>query len=227
MLSRKYAIAPLGVALVLLFSPVAGAEDYSVKVVESAPPKEVAAPVAKLLSNQCVQLLDGKGQLQREFWFRKEVDVKNASKLEGGLQYRELPETIVLGVVRVDKEVTDYKKQRIPPGVFTLRLAKQPSDGDHMGTAIFPDFLLLTPVKDDKKADLMDPETLHEESAKTTKGHPAVWMLFPGGEAEAKPKVINKGRGHWVLYVQTDARAGDTKGALKIGLTVVGASPVA
>jgi len=45
------------------------------------------------------------------------------------------PRTTLLGALRVHKTEIDYRKQKLKEGVYTLRLAYQPADGDHMGTA--------------------------------------------------------------------------------------------
>ena len=210
----------------LLLAAPAWSASYSVKTVsDSAPPKEVEEPIRKLLANQCVRLLDAKGNTLYELWFRKEVPVKaTEAQVKNGLTYQEVPLSTVLGVVRVPKQTTDYRKQKVKPGVYTLRLAMQPMDGDHMGTAPYGEFCLLSPAGDDKKPDLMEPKSLHELSGKTTEGHPSVLVLFPGKGAGAEPKLVDKGEGHWVLLLQIDAKAGENKAKLDVGITLVGVS---
>jgi len=216
----------LAVGVVLLLTlPASAAPMYSLKVVaDSAPPKEVQAPIRKLLNDQCVRLLDGKGNTMMELWFSKEVAVKaTEAQIKNGLTYREVPISTILGVVRVPKVVFDYRKQKIPAGVYTLRLANQPMDGDHMGTAPYAEFCVLSPAADDKKPDLMDAKTLNELSSKTTESHPGVMLLFPGKTGK-EPKLENKGMGHWVLMVDVPAKAGDKKATLPVGLVLVGVS---
>jgi len=217
-------------ALLLLAAlPVsAPAASYSIKVAEEPAPQEVVEPVRQLLADKCVQLLDANGQLLLEVWFRKALPAKaTAAQIKNGLTYQEVPETTLVGALRVAKQVTDYRKQKIKPGVYTLRLANQPMDGDHMGTAPYSDFLLTLPAAADRKPDTLDVKALHESSAKTTNSHPGVFLLFPGKEAAAEPKLVNKGDGHWVLLFQQDVTVGDKKTTLGIGLVLVGVSPSA
>src|SRR5262245_39588064 len=167
----------LGVGVLLvLAAPGWSAPAYSAKTVaDAAPPKEVQEPIRKLLKNECVQLLDGKGTLMAELWFRKEVPAKaTEAQMKNGLTYREVPQSTVLGVMRVPKAIFDYRKQKVKEGVYTLRLALQPMDGDHMGTAPYNDFCLASPAGEDKKPDLLEVKSLHELSAKTTDAHPSV-----------------------------------------------------
>lgn len=203
----------------------AAAADYSVKPAANPPPKELKEPIAKLLGDKSVEFLDAKGSPIGELWFRKEVPAKvTPAQVKNGLTYRDLDETMLLGAVRFDQPVTDYRKQKIKPGVYTLRLGFQPMDGDHMGTAPYSEFLLLSPAAEDTKPDLMEPKALQEMSGKTTKGHPGVLLLFPGMGAAAEPKLEKKEENHWVLMVVQPVKVGDKKATLPIGLTLIGAS---
>jgi hypothetical protein len=215
-----------GLFLLVAVSTADAAPAYSIKIVkDSAPPKELREPIRKLLDTRCVQLLDGKGTTLIELWFRKELPVKaTEAQVKNGLTYREVPPSSVIGAMRVARPTIDYRKQKINAGVYTLRLAVQPMDGDHMGTAPYNEFCLICPAADDKKPDLMEAKQLHELSGKSTESHPGVFLLFPGKEARAEPKLLDKGEGHWVLFLQLDARAGDLKARFDLGLTLIGVS---
>jgi hypothetical protein len=203
-----------------------GGNEYQIKTMDKSPaPKEVQEPIRKLLGERCVQLVDAKNDLLAEVWFRKDVPVKaTEAQIANGLTYAEVPESTVFAVIRFPKQITDYRKQKIPAGVYTLRLANQPMDGDHMGTAPFSEFLLLSPTADDKTPDTMEAKKLQEMSGKTTGGHPGVMLLFPGKGAEATPKLEKKEENHWVLLFLLDAKAGDKKAVVPVGLTLVGVS---
>jgi hypothetical protein len=215
----------LGTVGLLLLAALPGqAADYSIKVVNEAPPKDVKEPIRKLLGEQAVQLLDGKGEPLVEVWFRKEVPGKaTEAQIKNGLTYHEIPETTLFGAMRVLKQITDYRKQKVMPGVYTLRLAFQPMDGDHMGTAPYSEFLLASPAADDKGAGTLSPKALHEMSAKSTNNHPGVFLLFPAKDA-GEPKLTNKGDGHWVLTIKQDVTVGGKKATLGVGLTLIGTS---
>jgi hypothetical protein len=197
---------------------------YAIKVQDkSAPPKEVAEPIRKLLAERSVQLLDGKGEVLVEVWMRQALPAKaTEAQIKNGLTWREVGESTVLGAVRVAKQTTDYRKQKIPPGVYTLRLAYQPQDGDHMGTAPYSEFGLLCPTADDKRPDALEAKALHELSAKTTSNHPAVWLIFPGEKGVDEPKLLDKGDGHQVLMFKQPIAVGETKTAIGMGLALIG-----
>jgi hypothetical protein len=217
-------------ALTLLVAGPAWAADgsYSLKTTTASPPKELKEPIRQLLSDRAVQVLTGKGQPLCELWFRKGLNVKaTPQQIKNGLTYRELEETTVLGAVRFPQGTSDYRKQKIRPGVYTLRLGFQPNDGDHMGTAPHKEFCLLVPADQDVKPDTMEPKALQEMSAKSvagSSGHPAVFLLFPNEKPEGKAALVQKEGNHWVVNTKEDVTAGGQKTALGIGLTVIGAS---
>jgi hypothetical protein len=214
------------VLLLLSGSLLAADTKYSIKTAATPVPKEISEPIAKLLSDQSVQLLDSKGALLAELWFRKEVPSKaSPDQAKKGLTYRDLDETTLLGVIRCVQPLSDYRKQKVKPGVYTLRLGFQPMNGDHMGTAPYPEFCLVAPAADDKKPDAMDPKDLFELSSKATMtSHAGIFLLFPNEKPKDKPELVAKEQDHWVLNLKEEVAAGGTKAPLGLGLTLIGHS---
>ncbi len=201
---------------------------YSVRSATTVPPKELSEPVAKLFGPESVQFLNEKGDLLAEIWLRKEIPAKAGVDPKKGLNYRDLEETTLLGAVRFAKPFSDYRKQKIKPGVYTLRLGFQPMNGDHMGTAPFPEFCLLSPASEDKKADLMDPKELYDLSAKAPMAsHPGIMLLFPTEKPPDKPEMATKEMATWVLKLKAEVSSGGSKAPLGLGLTLVGHSTAA
>ncbi len=215
--------------LLLSVLPVRAADNaYTIKTVDRTPaPDELHESIRNLLGERTVHLLDDKGDLLAELWFRKEVPAEaSEAQIKNGLTYSEIAETSLFGAVRFPKEAKDYRKQKIPAGVYTLRLAIQPVSDDHVGTAPHREFLLLSPAAEDGKPDRMEPKALRKLSGKTTGDHPGVLLLSPGKKA-AEPKLEKKEGGHWMLLYPLELKIGDKKTVLPINLTLIGASPVA
>ncbi len=215
--------------LLLLTSPCTLAQGgkYSIKVVKSEPPKELKVLIAKLLKPEAVQLFDGSGKRVCEVWLRSSVPTDaTPEQVKNGLTYRELKETTVLGAVRFDEDWTDYRKQKVKAGVYTLRLGFQPMDGDHQGSSMFPDFCLLASAAGDTSPETMEPKKLIEMSQKSIEtGHPAVFMLFPNNKPADAPQLAAKEKNHWVLNAKENVDVKGQKGAaIGIGLTLVGAA---
>ncbi len=219
--------ACLAIALGFLapaFAPAAEGS-YSIKPIAAPPPSELKESFRSLLSEQGVAFLDDKGTTIGQVWFRKEVPAKaTPEQIKNGLTYREIEETTFLGAMKLDQPYTDYRRQKIKPGVYTLRLGYQLMDGDHMGTAPYAEFCLMVPASREESPEPMkEPKTLHERSTRTTgTSHPAVLLLFPNPKPEEQPKIQDKGNGHWVLDAKTAAVVNGQKTPLGIGLAVIG-----
>jgi hypothetical protein len=138
-----------------------------------------------------------------------------------------LKETTVLGAIQFQQAGTDYRKQKIMPGIYTMRLGFQPMDGDHMGTAPNPEFCLLVPAAEDKDAANVEPKQLHEMSKKASgTSHPAVLLLSPLETVKDSMQLTNK-EGTWVLERKQAVAADGQKAAIGLGLTLIGVSPAA
>src|SRR5262252_1863980 len=78
-----------------------------------------------------------------EIWLRKNIPAKS------GASYSDLPESTLVGAISFPSAATDFRGQAIKPGVYTLRYEAIPDDGNHLGVAPSPDFLLLIPAASD------------------------------------------------------------------------------
>jgi hypothetical protein len=214
--------------LILVPTALASAQEtkYSVKVEKAGPPKDLDESIRKVLGDNAVQFLDPKGTLIAEIWLRKEVPAKaTAEQVKSGVSYREIAETTLLGAVRFSKAYSDYRQQKVKAGTYTLRLAFQPQNGDHMGVAPYPEFCLLVAASMDKTADTIKPKELPELSATSIgTSHAAVFLLFPNAKAGPLPHLETRPNSHVILSARQSVRAGTAEGILGIGLTLVGHS---
>ncbi len=151
-----------------------------------------------------------------EFWFAKQL--KTATKEVPGALYPELANAEFVGVVSLPKGMTDYRGQAIPPGTYTLRYQLLPQDGNHMGVAPNPDFLLAIPVASDP-----NPEQLYLykklvglSAESTGTGHPAVIAMDSAGDAGS---LIKDEQDVTVFTASVPTSAGTTE---KMGIVVKG-----
>jgi hypothetical protein len=208
--------------LLALVAPAAAADKPTLKTDDAPPPKELAEPVRALLAAKGLTALDDKGKPLCTVWPRKALEAK-AGADAAALKYASLDETTLIGAVRFPDTWGDYRKQKVKPGVYTLRLGFQPMDGDHMGTAPFNDFALLVPAALDTKPDLLDAEGLHQLSAKASgRKHPGVMLLFPNRKPADAPAVEPKPSDTWVLSFKLPTAAGGKTADLGFSLVVVG-----
>lgn len=209
-----------------LTTPLAAQEKFGVDVKDAPVPKEVDARIGKLLAPKAIQFNDGGGKTIAEFWLRAQIPTDaTAEQIKNGITYRELKQSELLGVIRFEKDWHDYRKQKVLAGVYTMRLAVQPMDGDHMGMGDFQDYALLLDAGKDTSPAPLDKDTLYKISMKTINtGHPAVLMLVPTPAKGKEAEIVNRVRKEWVVNVRRPLTAGgkDTGAVFGIGLTLEG-----
>jgi hypothetical protein len=220
------------VALVCLL-PWAAAQDkgkYTVKAQEAAPPQELSEPIRKLLTNESLAFQDMSGTPLVTIWLRKEIPTDaTPEQVKNGITYRELKQSELVGAIRFERQWTDYRKQDIKPGVYTLRLAFQPTDGKHTAdVSEFQEFVVVLNPKTDASPQLMEVKQLQEASADSIgSGHPGVFMLVPTKPGKSV-EVVARPKEHWMIATKVPLTAGGkaTGAYVGIGLNLVGHSPV-
>ncbi len=203
--------------IVALQGIAADAPKWTVKSVEAAPPKSsVSAAIQAVLAPVALEVHDETGKPVATFWHRKEVPLQH----KGDSSYAAVAEGTLIGVVQWHQPWTDYRKQKVKPGVYTLRFARQPMDGDHMGTALYNEFLLLVPAGLDEKPDNLMVEELHELSGKSVgRKHPSMMMLFPYRKGGSTAVLTVRPQDHLSLDFAVPAHGGGTLG---FAITLVG-----
>ena len=199
-------------ALAGAWMSVASAAELALKVADKEPPQALDASIRKALQSKAVQLLDGDKPVY-EFWFSAEIPLqsKPASSVKA---LDAVKQAALLGTVSVSKAGRDYRDDDLPAGVYTMRFALQPQDGNHLGTADFLYFAVLVPAKLDAKLDgIADYKTLVKTSSKeTSSDHPVILSLRPASSDEGElPKLQQPAAEHKSVRVKVPGKAGDEK----------------
>jgi hypothetical protein len=118
-----------------------------------------------------------------EFWFAKEL--KTAKKEVPGALYPDLSDGEFVGVVNFPQGMSDYRGQRLAAGLYTLRYQTLPQDGNHMGVAPNPDFLLASPAANESRPDesYVYKKLVALSTKSTGTNHPAVIALEIASES--------------------------------------------
>jgi hypothetical protein len=188
--------------IALLLAGAAQAQTYRVEKIAEGPPQELAPAIRQSLAQEGVRILGPDGPYC-ELWFRKDVPAKASPAQALGITFGQIEEGTLVGAVRFLATGSDYRRLRIPPGVFTLRYSLHPVDGNHLGVAPQRDFLLLSPAAADSAAPPVPPPALYDLSRKASgAGHPSVLSLGPGeGGPETLPALVHlEEENHWVLH---------------------------
>ena len=152
-----------------------------------------------------VSLADG--TIANEVWFRKDFPGLHTGALAGVLVF--------------PKDGQDFRGQDVRAGAYTMRFAKIPEDGDHLGASPTPTFLLLVPAEDDAEpGDDLTFKEVTKLSAKTAgTNHPSPMNLADVSAQKEFPAVAGNNMGHEVFYVKLKTAGG---AELPIGLVVKG-----
>lgn len=223
-------MTPLLAALLAFASmvPSLRVEDpaYVLKTDMADLPTELKDGIRKELGRQRFRVFDKKGELHCEFWLRARLPVSaTPEQIMNGLTFKELEQSTLLGAIRFAKPVTDYRKQELAAGVYTLRLALQPQDGDHMGTAPHPEFMAVIAAASDESPAPLDVKKMHEKSAEAVGGnHPGVFLVFPNPKPDAAPRLVQEQPDHWAVRHFLNVEADGKTGKVGISLCVVGHS---
>ncbi|MDA2926714.1 hypothetical protein MYX78_05695 [Acidobacteria bacterium AH-259-G07] len=200
----------------LLFSSALGAQNPQLERIDSSPPADVSETVRQSLNSSGLRVT-ANGSVLGEFWFSREIPLKEAESEEAlGVAFGKLRESALVGVVHFPERWSDYKNKPVPGGTYTLRYGIQPADGDHMGMSFYRDFLFLIPSSEDGNPETAyGSEQLVDLSTKASgTEHPAILSLFPLYEEVTEPRLLKNEMDQWTLAVPL--------GSLTLGLVILG-----
>ncbi len=190
-------LRPVLLALAGALASPAAAEP-TLGAADGPPPGEIAAEIRDALHADGVRATLESG-VNLDFWLR--ADQPSGENASQGASFPELGVGTLVGVVRIDGTWSDYKGNRIEPGVFTMRYGNRPEDGNHMGVSVHLDFVLLVPVAEDSalEAGWGQADLNVMSFAATGLGHPAVMSITPNYAGIAEPTIFEDDAGGYAL----------------------------
>ena len=216
-----------GVAAVFALPAAQAADPYTLEKAALASPEEVAAPVRATLSGEALRITGPKGPMC-EIWLRKALPAAAAPSQGLGVGYGQIAQGALVGVVRVLASLSDYRQQRVKPGVYTLRYELHPVNGDHMGISPLRDFLLLAPAAADTDPAAITFEEAVARSKKTIgANHPSAWSLQAAEGAPGQPPALfhTDEPDLWLIHLRVPLEGAASP--LDMVLVVVGHAPEA
>ena len=205
----------------VLFTAAVCAQTPVVTQAAVAVPAELAAPVAAALAPDVVTVTIGSVKL--DFWLVKALPLR-AAPASGAATWSDVPEGALVGALRLTGSWSDIRNFTIHPGVYTLRYALQPQNGDHMGISPFREFLLPGPAADDTSIDPVGYDGAIALAKKVSRrAHPASISLDPPVASGNPLSTTTNDLGHQVVILSVPvAAAGQPSGALTFGVVVEG-----
>jgi hypothetical protein len=203
----------LGFCASLLFCALAArSADLDVRVANKALPNEIGPDIAALLQPQALQVMQGDKPVF-EVWLAKEVPLQS-KPASPSKALDAVKQAAILGAVAIPGTRRDYRDDEVTAGIYTMRFALQPQDGNHSGSAEFPYFGVLVPAKLDTKPDAIKDykELMKASSKETSTDHPMVISLRPVASVEGPPvKLTAPASEHKAVRVKVPAKGPETK----------------
>lgn len=216
-------IRRLFVALMLaLGSSTVWAADYSVEVLkEPAPSDAISADIAAQLAQEGIKVTKGTSRTVASLWLCKSWPVKEGFKPTSTVLY---PFEVgqLIGVIRFKNKGSDFRDQEIASGVYTVRYAQQPVDGNHVGTSVTRDFLVMLPPDQDAAAKPVTEKELFKLSAAAAgTAHPAMLALVAADAASGSGPALRhlEEPDWWILQTAGKTQSGKP---LAVDLVIVG-----
>ena len=171
-------LAPPALAVFVYALVVATADGQSLvaaKGSDAAPPELTAAMSAALAPGSVTVK---SGDVQLDLWWVKAIALTKAP--EGAPAWGDVGDGTLVGAIRVGAQWTDVRGYVVRPGVYTLRYARQPANGDHLGVSPNREFLLMSPVAVDTTPDPVGYKGAVDLSKQTVRrAHPSALSLDP------------------------------------------------
>jgi len=181
----------------------------------------LSAEMKKALDPKGYRLALDDGTALCDLWLRTNIPAQAKRDVQGAL-YSQLPDSVLIGLVSFPQATTDYRGQSIKAGVYTLRYALLPNDGNHLGVAPNRDFLLLVPAgadPDPTRTYKFD-ELVNLSRTATTTHHPAPLSLVQADHGVTA--AFAKEEDLWIFSVGLKLEGGNS---LPIALVLKGTAP--
>ena len=171
-------LAPPALAVFVYALVVATADAQSLVAAKGsdAAPAELTAAIAAALAPGSVTVKSGDVQL--DLWWVKAIALTKAP--EGAPAWGDVGDGTLVGAIRVGAQWSDVRGYVVRPGVYTLRYARQPANGDHLGVSPNREFLLMSPAAVDTTPDPVGYKGAVDLSKQTVRrAHPSALSLDP------------------------------------------------
>ena len=219
-------VRPLAVLLMVLLSAVSlQAADYSIEVLKEGPPADaLAKEIAAEISDTGYAIKRSETSTLCNIWFCKQWNVDPDFEPTLSVLYPFEPGQLI-GVIEYKRRGEDFRAQDLDRGVYTLRYALQPVDGNHVGTSATRDFLLVVTAENDTSPKAMDIRELYTASAEAAESsHPGLLLMqhVPDDADTSKPSIKQNDDEWWTArLIGAAGKDGKTK-PLAIDLVVEG-----
>ncbi|HUI44317.1 MAG TPA: hypothetical protein VL523_20320 [Terriglobia bacterium] len=180
-----------------------GQSDYILEPSPSLASAGVPRPLAELLTPEGSRLVRTAGGAHApicDVWWVKSVPTVKPAGSSPDILENNIQAGTLMGLLQfLSPDAEDFRDQKLKPGLYTMRYAQIPQDGNHMGVSQYRDFLLLSPVGADAQVGmaLSFDDLLNLSRRASGTSHPAVMSLAAANPAYKKlPAVVADDQGN-------------------------------
>lgn len=217
MIRLRVALLAPAVLVCALGAAASSAQSLAATRGADAPPPELNAAITALMAPGSVTVKSG--EIQLDLWWVKAVALAKAP--EAAPAWTDVGDGTLVGAIRVGAPWSDIRGYVVRPGVYTLRYARQPANGDHLGVSPNREFLLMSPAAVDVAADPVGYKGAVDLSKQTVRrAHPSALSLDPPATTAAplSPVKTDLGLEGVVFSVPTSAGPPLTFGLILSGV---------
>jgi hypothetical protein len=216
-MSRKKCavVTSLPIVTLVAFAALASAQaEFTLDQSPALSTLQIPSALADRLDPQGSRIIHHKDNVC-DVWWLKSLPAVPSTNSEPDLLYGSLRPGSLVGLLQfISPSAEDFRDQKLKPGLYTMRYAQIPQDGNHMGVSEYRDFVLLSPLGTDTQLDkaLSFDELVNLSRKAAGSGHPAVISLTPPNPAYKKlPALVQDDQGNCSL--QVDLHESPTSGA--------------
>lgn len=147
-----------------------------------------------------------------EVWWVKSLTTQANSAKSRDVLYGSLRPGSLIGVLHFPAQGEDAGDQKLRPGFYTMRYAQLRESEDTDEISHFRDFVLVSPVLEDKQVDqVLSPDELQKLSRMASRtSKPAIFPFVPSNPAYKKlPAVLTDGVGNCIMQVSLPGKGAD------------------
>lgn len=206
-------------ALVLSCTSYALATSAKVERIDRPASPVIPEPIWKALDPKGYRITLENGSRLCDLWLRNDTP-KSTTKAPDAALYPQFAPSTMVGVISFPEPSTDYKGDPVPAGLYTMRYELLPADGNHLGVAPNPDFVLLVAAGSDPDpaAQFKAPELINLSRKAAASQHPVPFSLVQPGDTE----IAKDDQDHWIFTGNIKMADGSV---VRLGLVVKGTAP--
>ncbi len=203
-----------------------GQNAFQVEIMEGTPMADaVSADFAYQFSDQGYRVKSEAGRTVVELWLSKQWEIEADFQATEQRLYPFIPGQLI-GLLHLSRKGSEFRKQEVTSGWYTLRFGLQPVDGNHEGTSVTRDFLLMIGIERDEVTKKWSEKDLFVASSESIgAAHPSMLSLQRADKSAKVTIRHDSEKDWWILHGLGNRFSAGKLEAMPLDIVVVGHAP--